>query len=218
VIRRRRVGPGDVPGPAAVVLCLLLVAACAVPVASGRVLAVDRAVRSWTEAHQGHRVFAVLDAVTRLTHWPWVCVGLVVVAGAVTIARGTLRPVRLALLSVVLLVVVTWVLKAAAGRPGPTGVAPPPYDGAWPSGHAMALVVATVVVLRLPPVPDAARPGKVVAAFLPAAFVSFALVYCGHHWFTDVAVAFPLGLLLGWTALSVDQWGSPSTSPGRTVS
>jgi undecaprenyl-diphosphatase len=191
-----------------------LVAASAVPVALGHVPAVDWGVRSWTEAHQGRRIFAVLDAVTRLAYWPWVCVLLIVVAGAVAIARRTMRPVRQALLSVVLLVVVTWVLKAAAGRPGPTGVQPWPLDGAWPSGHATALVVATVVLLRLFPPPHAQRRARIAVAFLPAAFVSVALVYCGHHWFTDVAVAFPLGLLLGWAALSVDQWaGGPSGEP-----
>jgi undecaprenyl-diphosphatase len=196
-----------------VVLCLLLIAASAVPVALGRVPAVDRAVRSWTEAHQGRRAFAVLDAVTRLAHWPWVCVALIVVAGAVAIARSTMRPLRQALLSVVLLVVVTWVLKAAAGRPGPTGVEPWPWDGAWPSGHATAVVVATVVVLGLFPAPHAARLLTVAVAFVPAALLSFALVYCGHHWFTDVAVAFPLGLLLFWGASAAEDWSSRREHP-----
>jgi membrane-associated phospholipid phosphatase len=111
--------------------------------------------------------------------------------------------------------VVTWVLKAVVGRPGPTGVIPPDHDGAWPSGHAVAMVVATVVILRLFPALRAAHPPGVAVVFLPAAFVGAALIYCGHHWFTDVAVAFPLGLLLGWAARSVEQWGSRRRSPSR---
>jgi membrane-associated phospholipid phosphatase len=196
------------PGRVGIVACLLLVAASAAQVCFGHVLAVDRGVRSWSATHQEPQVFAALDAVTRLARWQWVCVSLIIIAGTAAIARRTLRPLTLALLSVFFLVVVTWVLKAVVGRPGPTGVAPPAHDGAWPSGHAVAMVVATVVILRLFPALRAAHPPGLAVAFLPAAFVGAALIYCGHHWFTDVAVAFPLGLLLGWAALWVAQWGS----------
>jgi membrane-associated phospholipid phosphatase len=218
VIPRLPVGPRHGPGPASVVLCLLLVAASAVPVAFGHVPAVDRGVRWWTEAHQGRRVYAVLDAVTRVAYWPRVCVFLVVVAGIVAIARRTVQPLRQASLTVVLLLAVTWVLKAAAGRPGPTGVAPHPYDGAWPSGHALALVATTVVVLRLASPSRTVRPPWIAVAYLPAALVSVALVYCGHHWFTDVAVAFPLGVLVGWAAISMEQWWPPFTARPRPSS
>jgi len=105
----------------------------------------------------------------------------------------------------ILLMAVTWTLKAAVARPGPTGVPPPAFDGAWPSGHTVTLVTATLVILRLLSTSRAVRPVGVAVALLPAAFVSAALVYCGHHWFTDVAVAFPLGFLIGSTALAVEQ-------------
>jgi membrane-associated phospholipid phosphatase len=188
-----------------VLVCLLLVGACAVPAGIDRPTLFDRVVRGWVNAHQGDGAFAVLDAVTRLAHWQWVCLALVVLATALTIARGSLRPVRQAMLAVFVEVVAVGVLKAVFGRPGPTGAPPPPHDGAWPSGHAVALVVATVVVLRLFQVP---RGLWSLTAFLPAAVLSAALVYCGDHWFTDVVVAFPLGGLLGWGALRAESWAS----------
>jgi membrane-associated phospholipid phosphatase len=202
-----------------VLVCLLLVAACAVPAAFYRPTPLDRVVRRWVNAHQGRGAFAVLDAVTRMAHWQWVCLALVVLATALAIATSSLRPVRQAMLAVLVEVVAVGVLKAVFGRPGPTGVPPPPHDGAWPSGHAVALVVATVVVLRLFQVP---RGLVSLAAFLPATVVSEALVYCGDHWFTDVVVAFPLGALLGWGALRAESWAStriarppPGPAPGR---
>jgi membrane-associated phospholipid phosphatase len=186
---------------------VLLVAVSAVPVGSGHVPVIDRRVRWWSVAHQDPRAFAVLDTFTRLAHWQWVCTYLIGVAGVTALARRTLRPLRQTLLALVLLVLVTAVLKAVFGRPGPTGVAPPAYDGAWPSGHALALVVATVVILRLFPAARSPHNLRVALAFLPAGVLSAALVYCEDHWFSDVAVAFPLGLLLGWAALSLEEWG-----------
>jgi membrane-associated phospholipid phosphatase len=215
---RRRSGAAHAAGPVGIVACLLLVAASAAPVALGRVPAVDRAVRSWSAVHHDPHVFAVLDAVTRLARWQWVCLSLIVIAGTAAVARRSLRPLAQALLAVFLLVVVTRLLKAVAGRPGPTGVAPPAHDGAWPSGHAVTIVVATVVVLWLFPALRAVHVAGLAVAFLPAALVGVALVYCGHHWFTDVAVAFPLGLLLVRAARSVERWGSrrrPSSRNGR---
>jgi membrane-associated phospholipid phosphatase len=196
----RKHGPRLLP----VLVCLLLVIAGAVPVALGRVPAADRVVRRWVNAHQGRGAFAILDAVTRVAHWQWICLALIVLTAAVSVARGSLRPVRQAVLAVLLEVVVVAALKAFFSRPGPTGVAPPPHDGAWPSGHAVALVVATGVVLRLFPRLGGLR----LLAFVPAAVVSAALVYCGDHWLTDVAVAFPLGLLIAWGALAAEDRSS----------
>jgi undecaprenyl-diphosphatase len=210
----------------AVALCLGLVVVSATQIRSGPLFAADRTVRAWVYAHQAPRLFAAFDVVTRIAHWQWVYLALVVVGGALAYKRRHLRPLTQALVSVVLVSLVTWGLKAAFHRPGPTGVRPPPYDGAWPSGHATALVVATVVLLRLLPVAQAPGRARAVVAFVPAALVSAALVYCGDHWFTDVAVAFPLGLLLGWAALAVEQLsrqgeaprpspGAPETAAGR---
>lgn len=193
--------------------CLLLVMLSAVPVGLGRVPAPDRMVRHWVNTHQDRRAFAVLDALTRVAHWQWVCLALIVVAAVVALAQRSSRPVRQAVLAVLVEVVVVGILKAVFTRPGPTGVAPPPHDGAWPSGHAVALVVATVVLLRMCP---SIRPLVTVTAFLPAAVLSAALVYCGDHWFTDVAVAFPLGLLLGWAGLRVESWVSTRIGRART--
>jgi membrane-associated phospholipid phosphatase len=189
----------------AVLLCLLLVGVSAVTVGLGLVPAPDRLARRWVRAHQGDRAFTVLDAVVRFAHWPRVCLALIVLAGALAIARRSLRPLRQAVLAVLVQAAVVWILQAVFARPGPTGALPPPHEGAWPSGHAVTLVVVTIVVLRLV---SPVRRLVAGAAFLPAAIVSAALVYCEDHWFTDVAVAFPLGALLGWAALWLESWPS----------
>jgi membrane-associated phospholipid phosphatase len=179
----------------------MLVAVSALPVSLGRVPPPDRLVRRWVTTHQDGGAFAALDTVIRFAAWQWVCLALILLSGVVALARGSVRPLRQAVLAVLVQAVVVWSLKAVLERPGPTGVIPPPHEGAWPSGHAVTLVVVTVVVLRwFPSLPR----GVAVAAFLPSAALAAALVYCDDHWFTDVAVAFPLGALLAWVGLRAE--------------
>ncbi|WP_370287859.1 phosphatase PAP2 family protein [Cryobacterium sp. TMT1-19] len=93
----------------------------------------------------------------------------------------------------------------ARARPPLTDAVPPfEYSASFPSGHALnALVIAGVVtyliILR--------QRSKRARAFTIAAAVTFALtmglsrVYLGHHWFTDVVVAWSLGA--AWLALVI---------------
>lgn len=203
-----------------VLSCLLLVVASAVQAGSGHASAADRAVAAWCAAHQQPSVFAAFDTVTRLAAWQLVGIALIVVAGGVAVARRTVRPLVQAVLAALLVAVVTGVLKAAIHRPGPTGVTPPAYDGAWPSGHAVTIVVATVVLLRLFPAAPRRRLWVAVVAFLPAVMLGVALIYCGDHWLSDVGVAFPLGLLLGRAAFWAERLVSMRTTEprGRTRS
>lgn len=101
----------------------------------------------------------------------------------------------------------TVVGKAAVGRVRPPLVdAVPPYEHSFsfPSGHslnalALAGITAYVVVRRL-----RTSRARVVTVVLAAAFaitMGLTRVYLGHHWLTDVVVAWVLAL--GWLAVVI---------------
>jgi membrane-associated phospholipid phosphatase len=98
----------------------------------------------------------------------------------------------------------TTVGKSVIGRVRPPTVdAVPPFESSpsFPSGHSLnALVVSGVVAylvcLRLRR--RAARVAVVAGAALFAVAMGLSRVYLGHHWLTDVLVAWALGL--GWLA------------------
>ena len=99
----------------------------------------------------------------------------------------------------------TAVGKAVVGRERPpVDLAVPPFETspAFPSGHALnatviAGVIAYLVLLRV------RSPGLrvlvVVAAAAHPVLMGLSRVYLGHHWLTDVMVAWCLGL--GWLAV-----------------
>ena len=101
----------------------------------------------------------------------------------------------------------TVVGKAAVGRVRPPLVdAVPPYESSFsfPSGHslnAMALagITAYVVVRRLRS--RRARVATVVGAAAFAVTMGLTRVYLGHHWLTDVLVAWVLAI--GWLAVVI---------------
>jgi len=101
----------------------------------------------------------------------------------------------------------TSVGKAVVGRERPpTVIAVPPFEtsAAFPSGHTLnatviAGVIAYLVLLRV------RSPGLrvlvVVAAVVHPVLMGLSRVYLGHHWLTDVVVAWCLGL--GWLAVVI---------------
>jgi len=101
----------------------------------------------------------------------------------------------------------TSVGKVVVGRERPpTDLAVPPFEtsAAFPSGHALnatviAGVIAYLVLLRV------RSPGLrvlvVVAAVAHPVLMGLSRVYLGHHWLTDVMVAWCLGL--GWLAVVI---------------
>ena len=75
----------------------------------------------------------------------------------------------------------------------------PPYEtsASFPSGHTLnAVVIAGVVayLMVLRQHRPVARVTTVAAAPIFAVLMAFSRVYLGHHWLTDVLVAWTLGL------------------------
>jgi undecaprenyl-diphosphatase len=134
-------------------------------------------------------VFATVVAVGLAWRWrSWTPLALMAVTGA-----GSL--------------LMTMVGKAAVGRGRPPlADAVPPFESSFsfPSGHslnsiALAGIVAYLLVRKL------RRPWSralaVVAASVVALLMGLSRVYLGHHWLTDVVVAWMLGI--GWLALVI---------------
>ncbi len=153
---------------------------------------------------------ALDDAVTFYTHlggplWAPVITLLVVVVLAVLWRSWT--PVVLMVVATAGSLAMTSVGKVVVGRDRPpTDLAVPPFETspAFPSGHALnatviAGVLAYLLVLRLRS--TALRVLVVVLAVAHAVLMGLSRVYLGHHWLTDVMVAWFLGL--GWLVLVV---------------
>ena len=144
----------------------------------------DRAVTAYTDlgGPVGMPLLAVLAVLAMSVAWrQWTPALLVLVATA-----GSLT--------------MTVVGKALVGRTRPPLVdAVPPYESSasFPSGHALnAVVVAGVVAYLLVRRQRRAwaRAATVSAAAAFAFTMGMSRVYLGHHWLTDVLVAWTLGL------------------------
>ncbi|MDQ3449386.1 MAG: phosphatase PAP2 family protein [Actinomycetota bacterium] len=188
----RRRGADWAPSAAAAVLVVVIWT----QIRSGDIPAVDRWVRSEVADVQNPALLAASEAAKYVGTWTWVAPLVLAVAGFVAMVRATWRPVVEAGLSVMGVAAATLVLKAVVARAGPHGVGPPAVDGSWPSGHALTVVVATLVIVGLLGGPGGGSRLVIGLAALPTLLVGFALVYGGHHWLTDVVVAVPLGYLI----------------------
>ena len=162
----------------------------------------DQAVRQRTATN--------VQIVTRFTHLGGP-VGMTVIAAVITVVMvwrwRSRTPLILMVIAVAGSLTLTTVGKSLIGRARPRlDYAVPPYEYAFsfPSGHALnstviAGVVAYLLVRRLQ-----SRWAKVVTGVVAAAWaISMGLsrVFLGHHWLTDVAVAWLLGG--AWIALLI---------------
>jgi len=178
------------------VLCAALVVLSWSQVRAGGVPVFDRRARLWVGHHRNEAVFSVLDVVKDLGSATYAGPALLLAAGVLSLRRHNPRAIVTAGLAVVLLAGITALLKAVVARPGPSGVGPPKVDGAWPSGHATTIVVVVLVLVALFGAVPERRPPVIAAAVLVPLVVDVGLVYCGHHWLSDVLVAAPLGYLI----------------------
>jgi len=155
----------------------------------------------------GARNPGIVEAVNVYTQLggPWwmpVIAGLVTVA--ITIWLRSRTPLILMLIGVAGSLLMTGVGKAVVGRVRPPAVdAVPPYDStpSFPSGHTLnstviAALVAYLLLLRL--TSTLARVLAVGGAVLWFTTMGLSRVFLGHHWLSDVAMGWTLGL--GWVA------------------
>ncbi len=138
-------------------------------------------------------------------------VGMPIIATVATVAVALLlrrrTPVVLMLVATAGSLLMTVVGKAVVGRVRPPAdLAVPPLEtsASFPSGHSLNAVVvsgvlAYVVVGRLRTV--WARAAVIAGATVFAVAMGLSRVFLGHHWFTDVLVAWALGL--AWLAVVV---------------
>lgn len=126
---------------------------------------------------------------------------------AMTVAWRQWTPGVLVLVTTVGSVTMTVVGKSVIGRARPPlADAVPPFEtsGSFPSGHALnAVVVAGVIAYLLVRKQSRAwvRAATVAAAVTFAFTMGMSRVYLGHHWLTDVLVAWTLGL--AWLTLVI---------------
>ncbi|PPK93129.1 undecaprenyl-diphosphatase [Kineococcus xinjiangensis] len=138
-------------------------------------------------------------------------VGMPILAATAAVGLSLLwrrwSPLVLVVVTMLGSLLLTVVGKAAVGRiRPPLSLAVPPLEqsASFPSGHTLNAVafagIVTYLVLR-----RARREwGRVLVVLLAAAFavaMGLSRVYLGHHWLTDVLVAWALGL--GWLSVVI---------------
>lgn len=136
-------------------------------------------------------------------------IGMPLLAGAAAVIlalkRKSLLPVALMVIAAAGSLLMTVVGKDAIGRlRPPLEFAVPPFEHSpsFPSGHALnatvlAGVFAYLLILRQQH--KRTRILTVIAAVLFAVAMGLSRVYLGHHWLTDVVVAWTLGV--AWLAV-----------------
>ncbi len=138
-------------------------------------------------------------------------IGMPILATAATLALTAIRrsftPLILMVAAAGGSLLMTVLGKDAVGRIRPnTDFAVPPFElsPSFPSGHTLnAVVIAgiTAYLLVLRQHRKRTRALTIAAAVLFAFVMGLTRVYLGHHWVTDVAVAWTLGL--AWLAIVI---------------
>ena len=144
---------------------------------------------------------------TDLGATPWMPALATVVAVGLALRWRSLTPVALMAVTGAGSLLMTTVGKAAVGRGRPPlNEAVPPYESSFsfPSGHSLnSIAIAGIVAYLL--VRKLRRPwSRALALVLAGTFavlMGLSRVYLGHHWLTDVVVAWMLGI--GWLALVI---------------
>ena len=215
--------PWLVPGGLLLLLTLLTVNA----LADGPLIPVDQRIRTFV-LHTGYS-----------PHWRWLKHGptaparilvdlgnirvafpiLLVLAGYAALSRRRLRPLLTAVTGTVLVLATVLPLKILVGRPNPGAEQLPPHKllGAFPSGHSTTACVCYILaaILVTGDLGRQARRIAVVAAAVLGVLIGMAMIWCNHHWFTDVVAGFALaGLIVPLTMRLTCRDSSPQ-EPGR---
>jgi membrane-associated phospholipid phosphatase len=131
----------------------------------------------------------------------------VLVLVILTFRRRSWTPAILMITAAAGSLLMTVVAKQFIGRARPAlADAVPPFESSasFPSGHSLNAVVIAGVVAYLLMLRQTTRRSRFLsggAAVLFALAMGLSRVYLGHHWFTDVLVAWTLGV--AWLALVV---------------
>ncbi|GAA3292182.1 phosphatase PAP2 family protein [Arthrobacter citreus] len=138
-------------------------------------------------------------------------IGMPILAGAAMLAMAlkwrSWTPVVLLAAAAAGSLLMTVAGKRLIGRTRPPLTdAVPPYEhsASFPSGHSLNAVVIAGVVAYLLVLHLDSRSAKVMTVLGAAVFAAamgMSRVYLGHHWFTDVLVAWTLGL--AWLAVVI---------------
>ena len=162
------------------------------------------------EAALAVRSPALDTAVTWLTNLGGT-VGLPLIAAAAVLAlcwwKRTWTPLVLVATAAAGSLLITVVGKSIVGRHRPPledAVPPYEYSASFPSGHSlnsMAVVGTLAYLLVLYLHSRRARIAVIIGAALFIGAVGLSRVYLGHHWLTDVLVAWSIGL--AWLAIII---------------
>ena len=182
---------------------LLVFVVLLVLVATGAADGVDVAVASWARRHRAGGPLLAAQVITDVLS-PGVD-AMVLLIGAALISRRdqSWRPLRVAVVVLLLLAVTVLALKHAVDRPLPRAT-DTRHGLAFPSGHTAATLVglgtlASFVAARRPDLASSLRAAVLSLTLLVAA----ALVYARYHWLTDTLGSMALGVaaigLLTWS-------------------
>lgn len=150
-------------------------------------------------------------------------VGMPILAAVATavlaVSRRVWTPVVLMVAATGGSLLMTVVGKALVGRVRPPltdAVAPYETSASFPSGHSLNAVVVAGVVAYLLMLRQHRWPAQVLTAGIAVLFallMGFSRVFLGHHWLTDVMVAWTLGL--AWPGLAKHHHrGAPAVPDG----
>ena len=171
------------------------------------VAGLDRPVLRWAVAVRSPQLNAVVTAFTNVGGPVGMPILAVVATAALALSRRVWTPVVLMVAGAGGSLLMTVVGKSLVGRLRPPlidAVAPYETSASFPSGHSLnAVVVAGLVayLLVLRQRRWAVRMLTVAGAALFAVLMGLSRVFLGHHWLTDVLVAWTLGL--AWLSIII---------------
>jgi membrane-associated phospholipid phosphatase len=160
----------------------------------------DRTVLEWVAVQRSPRMDEAITWFTDLGGPMWMTVLTTVAVLAVTAVWRSWSPVVLVLIAAGGSLSMTVVGKDATGRTRPPAhLAVPPLESSasLPSGHTLNAVAICGMLAYLLLRRQRSASGRVVTVCIAVSFavaMGLSRVYLGHHWLTDVVIAWTIGL------------------------